>query len=195
MPRWLVIILVVPLVGCGLCGTLGYFVGLPRIKSAVSDAQLDVADEMTDSLERTVTAKIQSSRGRIGRLELRAEDLNVNNVTFAKGTERCGFNYASGGTTIYGVVTEITATDVGLVCGVTYKGVPTIASGRFDLTNVTVSNKAAGYFFSVAAFERGLEDGINRALAKSGLMPTEIELRQDVMTIKTEPLTRPTSVA
>ncbi len=195
MPRWLLIVLIVPLAGCGLCGTLGYFVALPRIKSAVSDAQFEVADEMANSLERTVIARIRVRGGDPGQLDLRVEDLNVNNVFYANETQKCGFQYTNGETTIYGVETEISTTAVSLVCIVTYSGVPTIASGRFDLTDVAVSNKAAGYFFSADAFERGFEDGINRALTKSGLVPTEIELRQGVMTIKTEPLTRPTTVA
>jgi hypothetical protein len=184
MPRWLVIVLVAPLGLCVVCGSLGYFVAWPKVRSSISEGQAAVADEMADSVAASVAAAISAQSPLAGELVLTPTDLDVNNAVF-DGSSECGFNVTNNRATIYGVTTAISPSSLSVVCLVTYSAVPVVSGDRIDLTQVTVSESAARFLFPKERFEEGMENGINRALATAGLTPTALTLDRGSLTIET----------
>jgi len=184
MPRWLLIVLVAPLGLCVVCGSLGYFVALPRIRTSISESQAAVADEMADAVAASVSRAIAAQSLADGQLVLTPADLDVNN-TVATASGQCGFNVNTVAARIYGVTTQFSPTALSIFCVVTYSALPVVADGRIDLTQVAVSENAARFVFPKERFEEGMEEGINRALAAAGLTPTALSLDVDALTITT----------
>ncbi|HEY7031283.1 MAG TPA: hypothetical protein VH482_08160 [Thermomicrobiales bacterium] len=184
MPRWLVIVLAAPLGLCVLCGSLGYFVALPKIQHSLSESQAAAADVMADAVATSVSHAITTQSPLDGQLVLTPTDIDVNN-TVATAPGRCGFNVNNVATTIYGVETEISPSGLSIFCIVTYSAVPVVTDGRIDLTQVTVSANAARFVFPKERFEEGVEEGINRALTTAGLTPISLSLADDSLTIAT----------
>jgi hypothetical protein len=184
MPRWLLIVLVAPLGLCVVCGSLGYFVALPKVRHAISDSQAAVADEMAAAVATSVSNAIAAQSLPEGQLVLTPTDINVNNAN-ASTPGQCGFNVSNLATRIYGVQTEISPAGIAILCVVTYSAVPVVADGRVDLIQVAVSENAARFVFPKERFEEGVEEGINRALSAAHLTPTALTLADGLLTITT----------
>jgi hypothetical protein len=184
MPRWLLIVLVAPLGLCVVCGSLGYFVALPKIRSSIAESQAAVADVMADAVATSVSRAIAAQSSSDGQLVLTPTDIDVNN-TAAPASRQCGFNVGNVATRIYGVETAINPSGISIFCIVTYAAVPVVTAGRVDLTQVTVSESAARFVFPMERFAEGVENGINRALLAAGLTPTSLTLGDGSLTIAT----------
>ena len=181
MPRWALILIVSPLVLCVSCAVVGYLVVWPRVKTATSD---QLADAMADAVFGSLSNRIAATALQSGDLVIRAADLAVNNAVVPG---EAGFETGTDGTWIYGVVTEVSPAGIALLLpGVTYSGVPVVADGRVEITDIETADNLLGFILTEETFERGLEEGINRALAAHGLTPTAIALGSGRLAIQTD---------
>jgi hypothetical protein len=195
MPRWALILIVAPLAMCVGCASVGYFVVVPWARARLNEGRSDVTREMEDAVYLSVSRRIEASEppsgGLVGgdELVLGEADLNVNNTVRPSGS---GFETGTGGTRIYGVVTQISPAGIALLLpGVIYSGVPVVEGGGVELTRIEASADVLGFIISEDIFEQSLEGGINRALERRGLRPVSITLETGSMTIKIEPASCP----
>lgn len=186
-------LLVVLLVLCVGGAALGYFVGLPWARAAISKGQMSVSDTMADAVTASVSRRIEERALPKGELVIRSADINVNN-TEVPG--EFGIETGTDGTWIYGLETEIDQTGIVLLVpgapdpsnpdNRMALAVPVVEDGRVELTEVQVATGVMELFLSTDGFERGMEAGINGALQTHGLIPTSITLGNGQMTIQTE---------
>jgi uncharacterized RDD family membrane protein YckC len=186
MPGWAVVLIVAPLALCVGCAYVGYFVALPRVRAFLEESEAATTDQIADTIATAVSARIDGSARSSRQLVLSEDDLDINNaqVVGEAGVER-GSDWA----TIYGFETGITPEGITLGAGeeTMYRIVPVVADGRVELTAVDEPDDYLGIvLISEKSFEQGLEEGINRALASSGLRPTAVTLQQNYLTIITE---------
>ncbi|MDP9368103.1 MAG: hypothetical protein M3Q03_07485 [Chloroflexota bacterium] len=186
-------LLVVLLILCVGGAALGYFVGIPWARTAISKGRMSVSNTMADAVTASVSRRIEERALRKGELVIRAADIDVNNTELPG---EAGIETGTDGTWIYGLETEISPTGIALVVpgepDATNAGhrmalaVPVVEDRRVELTEVEVAFGVMRFFLSEDAFEQGMEAGINRALQAHGLTPTSITLRNGQMTIQTE---------
>jgi hypothetical protein len=177
MSRCLTIVIIGSLAVCVSCGALGYF-WLRHSTTAVSN-------EMASVVATQVTGSLGPQDLASGAIVLTEDDLGVNTYITLDGS--CGFNVTNGDAEIYGVKTEITPTGILIGCGgARYSAVPVVADGRVQLTQIEASNDLMRLVFSKDNLKKGVEEGINNALAAKGLTPTELTLQNDSLTIMTK---------
>lgn len=191
MPRWAIVITVVPLGICLGCVALGLIAVHLVVDEVVPDLQDDVSDEMavvlSDHVSRRIEASARAGEGMraIDEVAFRPVDLNVNNL-LAPG--QAGIETGSEGTVIYGVETRIDPTGVTLVLpGATYTAMPIVANGRIELTGIRAGENPLGFIFSPESFEQAIEGGFHDAFRGHGLTPVSIELASGVMTVRVIP--------
>ncbi len=187
-------LLVVLLILCVGGAALGYFVGIPWARTAISKGQMSLSNTMADAVTASVSSRIEERALRKGELVIRSADINVNN---AEVPGEFGIETGTDGTWIYGLETEISPRGLALVVpgepDVTNAGhqmalaVPVVEDGRVELTEVEVASGVMRFFLSKDGFEQGMEAGINRALQAHGLTPTSITMGNGQLTILTEP--------
>jgi hypothetical protein len=178
MGRWVLIIIGGSLALCLGCVVIGVFVVRPRAQSAVASA-------MADAIATSAAGSISTSALATGELVLTADDLDVNNAISYSGS--CGISVTNQETAIYGITTEITPAGIFVGCeGGNYSAVPVVKDGRVEITEIEVSTGVLKVFLSKNNFEKGMEEGINRALAANKLTPIAITLDDGAMTILTE---------
>jgi hypothetical protein len=191
MPRWAIVITVVPLVLCLGCVAVGYIAVHRLVDEVVPDLQDDVSDEMAVVLSEYVSRRIDASARAEGGLDavdevvFRPVDLNVNNL-LAPG--QAGIETGPEGTVIYGVETRISPTGVTLVLpGATFTAMPVVANGRIELTGIEAGENPMGFIFSAEAFEQAIEGGFDDAFRRHGLTPVSLALATGVMTVRVIP--------
>lgn len=198
MPRWAIVLTVVPLGICLGCVVLGFIAFRHVVDEVVPDLQDDVSDEMAAVLSEYVSRRIEASARAAGGLDavdklvFRPVDLNVNNllVSSAPGApSEVGIETGPEGTVIYGIETRISPSGVTLVLpGVTYSAVPVVEEGRIELTEIEAGENLLGFIFSDESFEQAIEGGLNDALRDHGLVPVALSLRSGLMTVDVEPM-------
>ncbi len=188
----LLALLLVLLVLCVGSAALGYFVGVPWARTAISQGQMSLSNTMADAVTASVSRRIEEHRLRNGGFVIRSVDINVNN---AEVPGEFGIETGTDGTWIYGFETEIDRTGIALLMPGTpdayedtmlAKAIPIVEDGRVELTEVEMASGVMRIFLSKNAFEQGMEAGINRALAEHELRPTSITMGNGQMTILTE---------
>jgi hypothetical protein len=177
MPRWVAIIIVGSLAVCVTCGSLG-FVFWRKAQSSVSN---EIASVIATQVADNIGARALAT----GEIVLTEDDLDVNTFITLDGS--CGFNVTNGDAEIYGVTTEITPTGIRFGCaGAMYSAVPVILDGRVQLTQFETSNVMMNFVISQDKLKKGVEEGINSALAAKGVTPTGLTLRNGSITILIE---------
>jgi hypothetical protein len=177
MPRWAVILVVSVLAVCITCVALGFV-----IRRWTGSA---VSTEMANVIATQVTGNIGVSALAAGEIVLTENDLDVNTHTTSDGS--CGFNVVNSDAEIYGVTTEITPAGITFSCaGGTYSAVPVVIDFQVQLTEIEASNVVIGVVFSKDKLMKGVEAGINGALAAKGVTPTGLTLQNGSITILLE---------
>ena len=177
MPRWVVILIVGSLAVCVTCASLGV-VFWRRAGSAVSN-------EMANVIATQVADNIGTRALATGEIVLTEDDLDVNTHTTSDGS--CGFNVVNSDAEIYGVTTEITPAGILFGCaGARYSAVPVVLDSRVQLTQIETSNGVMDFVFSKDKLKKGVEEGINSALAAKGVTPTGLTLQNGSITILIE---------
>jgi uncharacterized RDD family membrane protein YckC len=171
------------------CIAVSAFVAVPRIRSFIEDGEDKVAEEISSLVSATVSMLILTEGEVTGQLELSGSDLDINN---AIAFDSSGVEWGTDGTYIYGFETAIDASGitVGADGQTIFWGVPIVRDGELELTSVEGSFHLFGFVMTAVAIEHGLENGINDALAASGLRPTGVTLNNGSMVIHVEPATR-----
>jgi hypothetical protein len=173
MPRWLGILLVGSLAVFVTCVMLA-IVMWSRAGSAVSHEVASViATQVADNSDRET-----------GEIVLTEADLDINNIVSFNGS--CGVNLMVGNAEIYGVITEITPSDISFVCAdKKYSAVPVVVDGLVQLTAFEGPGGMIRLVLPRGKLKAGVEKGINDALAARGVTPTGIILHNGSITILT----------
>src|SRR5215216_1252357 len=177
MPRWVVIIIVGSLSVCVTCGSLGFLFW--------RKAQSSVSNEIASVIATQVADNIGTRTLATGEIVLTEDDLDVNTFITLDGS--CGFNVTNGDAEIYGIKTEITPTEILFGCaGARYSAVPVVSDSRVQLTEIETSSGVMDFAFSKDKLKKGVEEGINSALAAKEVTPTGLTLRNGSITILIE---------
>ena len=191
MPRWAIVLTVVPLLLCLGCGIFGFFLVREGAEEIVPEVRGNVSAAMAGALSDRISTRIDAlarAAGGIGEVEeivLRPVDLDVN-TDHVPG--EAGIETGTDGTHIYGVETQIGPGGITLAFpGVTYSALPILVDGRIELTRIEDSGNMIGFLFPEESFEEVMEGGINGALRRHGLTPVSLMLRSGAMTIQVIP--------
>lgn len=181
-PGWAKGLIAGSLVLCGGCVALGYFVALPLRDK--------FEESTTNQIAETIALQVGQVSPQAGRFRLNEMDLDIN--TYFAGSGNVGVNWSTNGTTISGFETGIDPSGIALGANgtVMYRAVPAIADGLVTFSEIKSEEHDAftGLLLSARSFERGFEEGINRALAAQGLRPTRLTLGNGVLTIVVAPM-------
>lgn len=193
MPRWAIVLTVVPLALCLGCAAFGYVVVWRNLREeVVPEIQGNVAGEMAAALSSSVSNRIEAralGEGGIAGVDevvLRAADLDVNTMAVPGGV---GVETGPDGTQVYGVETRVGPGGITVIFpGVMYSAVPVVADGRVELTRIDAGENPLGFLLPEEVFEAAIEGGIADALGDHGLRPLSLSLRPGAMTIRVEPI-------